>query len=61
MRHLAQRFVNDDEGQDIIEYALLAVFVSIVAYAIIVGLGNDVRAVYTATQGTTSSAAVTAS
>lgn len=61
MRMLGQRFIGNEQGQDIIEYAFLAAFVSIVAYVIIVSIGNDVVAVYTATQGTTSAAASSAS
>jgi Flp pilus assembly pilin Flp len=35
MRHLLKRFIQDDQGQDLIEYAFLAVFV---ALAVTVGL-----------------------
>ena len=36
LKNLVARFLNDDQGQDLIEYALLATFVSLVA---IVGAG----------------------
>jgi Flp pilus assembly pilin Flp len=36
LKNLAVRFVRDEEGQDLIEYALLATFVSLLA---IVGAG----------------------
>ena len=61
MMNLGRRFVREDEGQDIIEYALLAAFVSVVAYALIVTIGQDVIGIYTSTQTTTSSAAAAAS
>ena len=32
MKALVARFVNDDQGQDLIEYALLGSFVSLAAY-----------------------------
>ena len=35
MRHLLKRLIQDDQGQDLIEYAFLAVFV---ALAVTVGL-----------------------
>lgn len=61
MKNLFKRFVRDEEGQDIIEYALLAAFISIVAWAILVQIGTDVTAIYTATQGVTTAAAAAAS
>lgn len=36
LKNLVARFINDDQGQDLIEYALLATFVSLLA---IVGAG----------------------
>ena len=36
MKNLIQRFIREEEGQDIIEYALLAAFISIAAIAAIV-------------------------
>jgi len=47
VKNLIVRFVREEEGQDIIEYALLAAFVSIVAWGILQGLGTDVKTVYT--------------
>jgi Flp pilus assembly pilin Flp len=32
MKNLIARFINDDQGQDLIEYALLGSFVSLAAY-----------------------------
>jgi len=37
MKHLISRFVREDEGQDLVEYALLIAFI---ALACIVGLTN---------------------
>jgi Flp pilus assembly pilin Flp len=61
MTNLGRRFVREEEGQDIIEYAFLAAFVSVVAYALIVTIGQDVIVVYTGTETTTSTAATAAS
>ncbi len=42
------RFVRDDKGQDLIEYALLAGFISLVAVAAIINVGTGVNNVYDA-------------
>ena len=42
MKNLIQRFIHDEEGQDIIEYALLAAFISICAVLIITQIGPSV-------------------
>jgi len=41
-----QRLWHDDEGQDIIEYALLAVFISIIAVTTIQTIGSNVNTLY---------------
>ena len=46
MKNLIVRFVRDDEGQDLIEYALLAGFISLVAVAAITNVGSGVNTVY---------------
>ena len=50
MRAQIARFVREDEGQDIIEYALLAAFISIVAIGVIGAIGAAVNVQYTAVQ-----------
>ena len=57
MKNLFNRFVREEEGQDIIEYALLAAFISVVAWTIIQSIGSDVTTLYTAVQTTTGAAA----
>jgi pilus assembly protein Flp/PilA len=46
MKGLFVRFVREDQGQDLIEYALLAGFISLVAVAAITSVGTGVNAVY---------------
>ena len=46
MKALLKRFVREDEGQDLIEYALLAGFISLVAIAAITGVGTGLNSVY---------------
>ena len=42
MKNLFNRFVREESGQDIIEYVLLAAFISVVAWTIIQTIGEDV-------------------
>jgi pilus assembly protein Flp/PilA len=46
MKKLFGRFVREDEGQDLIEYALLAGFISLVAVVAITNVGTGVNTVY---------------
>ena len=57
MKNLIQRFIREDEGQDIIEYALLAAFISIIAIAVIITVGTDVNSIYARVKVQTGSAA----
>ena len=57
MKNLMLRFVREEEGQDIIEYALLAAFISIVAATIINTIGDDVTTIYTNVKTQTGTAA----
>jgi len=47
MKSLIVRFTREDQGQDLIEYALLAGFISLVAVVAITNVGTGVNAVYT--------------
>jgi pilus assembly protein Flp/PilA len=46
MKNLFNRFTREDQGQDLIEYALLAGFISLVAVVAITNVGTGVNAVY---------------
>jgi pilus assembly protein Flp/PilA len=46
MTELLLRFMRNDEGQDLIEYALLAGFISLVAVVAITNVGSGVNTVY---------------
>ena len=46
MKNLLNRFVRDEQGQDLIEYALLAGFISLVAVVAITNVGTGVNNVY---------------
>jgi Flp pilus assembly pilin Flp len=57
VKSLISRFIREDEGQDVIEYALLAAFVSIVAATIIQSIGPDLTAIFTNVKAQTGAAA----
>lgn len=46
MKALVSRFVREESGQDLIEYALLAGFISLVAVVAITNVGSGVNTVY---------------
>jgi Flp pilus assembly pilin Flp len=48
MKNLIARFVREEEGQDLIEYALIATFVSLVAAAGATALGLSLDGWYNA-------------
>jgi pilus assembly protein Flp/PilA len=47
MKNLIQRFIREEDGQDIIEYALLAAFISIAAIIAIKAIGPKVNTYFT--------------
>jgi Flp pilus assembly pilin Flp len=48
--NLFNRFVREDEGQDLIEYALLAGLISLVCVVAITGAGAKVKALFEAVE-----------
>jgi pilus assembly protein Flp/PilA len=47
MKNLFARFVREENGQDLIEYALLAAFISVVAIVAIKSVGTTVDGIFT--------------
>ena len=60
LKALALRLIHDEEGQDLIEYALLATFVSLVAIAGATLLGTALNGWYTKVESRVQSASTTA-
>jgi Flp pilus assembly pilin Flp len=60
MKNLFVRFVREEEGQDIIEYALLGAFIAICAITFITAIGVAVRAIYGEINEDTTAAAAAA-
>ena len=49
-RHIVDRLLREDGGQDVVEYALLAAFVGIVGYLALTGIRTEVFNTYTSWQ-----------
>ena len=49
MLELVKRFVKEEEGQDLVEYALLLVFIALIVIAALPGLGKTVSNVFSNT------------
>jgi pilus assembly protein Flp/PilA len=47
MKELLARFVREDEGQDLIEYALLAGFIALAAVLMIYSIGTSLNILFT--------------
>jgi pilus assembly protein Flp/PilA len=56
VKNLIAQFVRDDEGQDVIEYALLAAFLVVVVATIISTVGTDLVAIYNKVKAQTAAA-----
>jgi pilus assembly protein Flp/PilA len=56
MKNLFARFIKEEEGQDLIEYALLASFVALVVIAGVTILGTTLNTWYTAVGGSVTTA-----
>ena len=57
MKNLIARFVREDEGQDLIEYALLGSFVALAAYVGANFLGTNLNSWYSGIGSTVGAAA----
>ena len=42
-------FLNDDQGQDLIEYTLLMAFVALASAALFIGAGSALKGIWTST------------
>jgi Flp pilus assembly pilin Flp len=60
MRYML-RFINDEQGQDLIEYTLLMAFIAMASAAIFVQAGVSVNSIWKVSSNTLSNAATAAS
>jgi pilus assembly protein Flp/PilA len=56
VKNLIAQFVREDEGQDVIEYALLAAFLVVVVATIVSTVGTDLVTIYTKVKAQTAAA-----
>jgi Flp pilus assembly pilin Flp len=49
MTNFVKNFMNDEQGQDLIEYTLLLAFVALASAAIFIGAGNSISGIWGAT------------
>jgi Flp pilus assembly pilin Flp len=61
VKNLLNRFVREEAGQDIIEYSLLAAFISVVAWITLEEIGQDVQNMYKEVQSATNDAVASGS
>ena len=52
MIELIKKFIRDEEGQDLVEYALLLVFIALAAIAVLPTLGKAVNNVFSQSAST---------
>ena len=45
------RFIREDEGQDLVEYAMLVALIAVICVAGVSALGGDVNTFYTSISG----------
>lgn len=57
MKHLFVGFVKEDQGQDLIEYALMAGFVAVAAGAVLPNVSRSISTVFSKIQSLLTSAA----
>jgi pilus assembly protein Flp/PilA len=57
MKSLFNRFVREDQGQDLIEYALLAGFIALTSVGAITIVGTQLNVLWTAVSGQVTAAA----
>ena len=51
MKNLITRFIREDEGQDLVEYALLLALIALVVAAALPALATAITGVYTRIEG----------
>ena len=49
MKTLLYNFLQDEQGQDLIEYTLLLAFVALASAALFIGAGNSVKGIWAVT------------
>jgi Flp pilus assembly pilin Flp len=61
VKQIMKSFLQDEQGQDLIEYTLLMAFVALASAAIFIGAGGSISSIWTSTNTQLSAAAASAS
>ena len=61
MSNAIKNFLQDEQGQDLIEYTLLMAFVALAAAALFIGAGGSISGIWTTTNTQLTTANTTAS
>jgi Flp pilus assembly pilin Flp len=61
MKAFVNSFLNDDSGQDLIEYTLLMAFVALASAALFLGAGGSIKGIWTASNSQLEAANTSAS
>ena len=61
MKNFFATFVNDEQGQDLIEYTLLLAFVALASAALFIGAGGSVKGIWSVTNSQLAAASTSAS
>jgi len=56
-----RNFLNDEQGQDLIEYTLLMAFVALASAALFIGAGGSIKSIWTVANTQLANAATSAS
>jgi Flp pilus assembly pilin Flp len=46
MKHMLKNFIQDEQGQDLIEYTLLMAFVALASAALFIGSGGSIAGIW---------------
>jgi Flp pilus assembly pilin Flp len=49
VKHTLMNFIQDEQGQDLIEYTLLMAFVALASAALFIGAGGSISGIWTTT------------
>ena len=57
MKNFMMNFLNDEQGQDLIEYTLLIAFVALASAALMIGTGGNITKIWNNTNNSLANAA----
>ena len=61
MKQFVNRFIREEQGQDLVEYTLLLAFVALASAALFIGAGSSINGIWTTANGILTNANTAAS